>query len=69
LSKSRAWEKDGTCHKQRIESFCKARDVGMETFVECLEEDPYECPYSMLLDSVHYCKHPLRIHIAKKVKN
>jgi hypothetical protein len=58
-----------TCQKQRIEHLCKARDVGLERFVECLEEDPYECPYSMLLASMHYCKYPLRISIAKQLKN
>ena len=68
LSKIRRGSQGVTCHKQRIEDFCKARDVGLETFVECLEEDPFECPYSMLLDSVPYCKHPLRIDIAKKMK-
>jgi hypothetical protein len=68
LSKSRRGSQGVTCHKQRIVDFCKARDVGLETFVECLEEDPLECPYSMFLDSAHYCKHPLRIDIAKKMK-
>ncbi len=54
------------CHKQRIDNLCQARDVGIERFVECLEEDPHECPYSMLIGHVHYCKYPLRILIAKK---
>ena len=56
-------------HRQSIRSLCKAKDVGLETFVECLEEDAEECPYSMLLAGVHYCKHSLRIHIAKNRKD
>ncbi len=60
-------EESCKCQKQRIESLCKARDVGLQTFVECLEEDPYECPYAMFVGR-HYCKYPLRVHIAKKLK-
>jgi hypothetical protein len=55
--------------KQRIDNLCKARDVGLERFVECLEKYPFECPYSMLLSSVYYCKYPLRISIAKQLKH
>lgn len=60
--------KDCKCGKKRIESLCKARDIGLETLVECLEEDPDQCPYSIFANG-HYCKYPLRIHIAKKLSD
>jgi hypothetical protein len=59
---------DFNCYKQGAESFCKAGDVGLETFVECFEEYPYGCPFSMSLSGVYYCKCPLRVHIVKKLK-
>ena len=56
-----------TCSKG-FDPPCNARDVGLHTFVECLEEDPDDCPFSMLLDGVHYCKCPLCIDIAKQLE-
>jgi hypothetical protein len=45
-------------YKQESENLCKAQDVGLETFVECLEEHPHECPFSRDLAGIHYCKCP-----------
>ncbi len=56
------------CHDQGIENLCKAEDVGLHTFVECLEEDPYGCQFSMYLAGAHYCKCSVRVYIAKKLK-
>jgi hypothetical protein len=28
------------CHEQGIARLCKAKDLGLESFAECLEEDP-----------------------------
>jgi hypothetical protein len=49
------------CYKSGFENLCKARDIGLETFIECLEEDPHDCPFSMRLHGVDYCKCPLRV--------
>jgi hypothetical protein len=60
--------KDFKCYRSGFEALCKARDVGLETFIECFEDDPFDCPFSMRLHGVHYCKCPLRVYIAKKLK-
>ncbi|MBW2174042.1 MAG: hypothetical protein JRF64_05250 [Deltaproteobacteria bacterium] len=60
--------KDFKCYKSGFEVLCKARDVGLETFLECLEENPQECPFSKLLAAWYICKCPLRIYIAKELK-
>ena len=54
-----------TCCTEGLENLCKARDVGLETFIECLEDDPYICAFSIRLSGLSYCKCPLRVYIAK----
>jgi hypothetical protein len=68
LSENMAGIEDGKCYKKRIEGLCRAEDIGLDSFVQCLEENPHECPHSTLLYGAHYCKHPLRVDIAKKLK-
>ena len=60
--------KDFKCCTGGLENLCKARDIGLETFIECLEDDPLDCPFTMRLHGVIYCKCPLRVYIAKKLK-
>jgi hypothetical protein len=43
------------CHPRGIQDFCKARDIGMESFVECLEEEPFDCSYGHSM----FCSFPL----------
>jgi hypothetical protein len=57
-----------SCCTEGFETLCKARDVGKQTFLECLEPNPRECPFSKLLAAWYICKCPLRIYIAKKLK-
>jgi hypothetical protein len=56
------------CHKLGVENLCKARDIGMESFVLCLEEEPFECISSVFFAHSWYCSCPPRVHIAKELK-
>jgi len=60
--------KDFKCYKSGFEKLCKAQEVGLETFLECLEEDPYECPFSLSFGDMFLCECPLRVYITKKLK-
>jgi hypothetical protein len=60
--------KDFKCYTSGFENLCKAQEVGLETFLECLEEDPYECPFSLSFAGMFLCECPLRVYIAKKLK-
>ena len=60
--------KDFECYKSGFEILCSAKDIGLETFVKCLEEDPLECQFSMPYGHTRFCHCPLRIYIAKKLK-
>ena len=62
-----ACPKNFKCYRSGLETLCKARDVGLETFIECLEENPNQCPFSMRLHGHDFCKCPLRVYIAKKL--
>jgi hypothetical protein len=44
---------------------CKAKDVGLDSFAECLEKDSYRCPFSVAYARTRYCISPARVYIAK----
>jgi hypothetical protein len=56
--------KDFKWFKPGLGFTCKAKDIGLESFVECLEMD--SCPFSIPFGYTHYCKCPARVHEAKK---
>jgi hypothetical protein len=55
------------CMETGFDKSCKARDVGLEGYLECLEEDAAVCPFSVPYGSTHFCKCPLRIYICKNL--
>ena len=58
--------KDFQCCKEGLENLCKAKDIGMEEYVECLEEHAHSCTFSVPFgSSSFFCHCPLRVHIAK----
>ncbi len=60
--------KDFRCWKSGLEVLCKARDIGQESFLECLEENPQECKFSLSFGYSYFCQCPLRVYIAKELK-
>ena len=59
--------KDFMCYKSGFSSLCKAKDIGMETFLDCLNEKSYDCKFSIYTGKYYICKCPLRIYVAKKL--
>jgi hypothetical protein len=55
-------------YKPGVGFTCKAKDVGLDTFAECLEKDSHSCPFSMSCGDSPFCISPLRVYAAKKVK-
>lgn len=47
---------------------CKARDIGLKSYVKCLEKDSCRCPFSVSYAHSHYCTCSVRIHMTKKLK-
>jgi hypothetical protein len=60
--------KDFRCYKSGLKVLCKAKDIGLDTYLECMEVYPQKCPFSVAFGYSHFCKCPLRVYIAKKLK-
>lgn len=60
--------KDFQCYKSGFQILCKARDVGVQTFVECLEEYPQACTFSFSLYGWSYCRCPVRVYVVKNLR-
>jgi hypothetical protein len=59
---------DFSCCEDNFSNVCQAKDVGASFFLECLEENPQQCEFSLHFGDAYFCQCPLRIYIAKKLK-
>jgi hypothetical protein len=60
--------RDFRCCKSGFRTLCKAKDIGLETFLECLEESPRDCQFSLPFADIYLCECPLRVYVSKKLK-
>ncbi len=60
--------KNFQCAESGFERLCSARDLGLETFLECLEEKPWGCTFAVSFGERYFCECPLRVYAAKKLK-
>ncbi len=56
------------CYGSGHEKVCEAKDIGLESFLVCLERNSTGCKFSVVFGDVNFCECPLRIYIAKKLK-
>jgi len=56
------------CITEGLEKLCEAEELGPDLLVECLEENPSACLFSLHFGNRYYCECPLRIYICKKLK-
>jgi hypothetical protein len=56
------------CYKSGFKNLCKAEDIGIESFLVCLEKEPSDCKFSIPFGDGFFCQCPLRVYIAKKMK-
>ncbi|MCP4368088.1 MAG: hypothetical protein GY797_08285 [Deltaproteobacteria bacterium] len=59
---------DFRCAKSGFERLCKAKDFGLESYLECLEENPYDCNFALPFGHSYFCQCPLRVYLWKKLK-
>jgi hypothetical protein len=45
-----------------------SQGIRLESFVECLEEDPQTCPIVIPIASRYLCRCRLRIYVAKQLE-
>jgi hypothetical protein len=55
-------------HEPGVGFTCKARDIGLGSFAECLETQSYSCPFSVSYEDAYYCKCFPRVYIARELK-
>jgi hypothetical protein len=56
------------CYVSGFDNLCRARDIGIESYLECLEKNPKSCAFSFPFGLIYLCQCPLRIFIAKNLK-
>jgi hypothetical protein len=47
---------------------CKAKDIGLDSFVQCLEKDARWCPFSVSYAYSYFCKSPARVYAVKELE-
>ncbi|MEW5746384.1 MAG: hypothetical protein AB1805_13210 [Nitrospirota bacterium] len=60
-----------SCYNSKFNNLCKALDIGLESFLICLEEKkngPRSCKFSVPFGDTFFCQCPLRVYIAKSLK-
>jgi hypothetical protein len=60
--------RDFKCYKLRVGISFPKKDNGSALFLECLEEDPVQCKFSMSFGYSHLCQCPLRMFISKELQ-
>ncbi|UCF81990.1 MAG: hypothetical protein JSV50_12320 [Desulfobacteraceae bacterium] len=53
------------CRQRGIENRCSVKDVGLEGFVACLEDNSLDCVHWIIFGHACYCSCPVRVFIAK----
>ena len=56
------------CTKSGFDVLCKARRVGMNNYLECLESNPTQCKFASPLLDVYHCECPVRECVFEKLK-
>ena len=59
--------KDFACSKSEFKNLCKAKDIGIESFVQCLESGAWQCEFSFSFGYSYFCRCPLRVYILKNL--
>lgn len=60
--------KDFKCIDSGFENLCKAKDFGLENYLECLEHNPHGCKFALRFGDGYFCQCPLRVYLNKKLK-
>lgn len=59
--------KDFACYKSGFSKMCKIEDIGLESFVKCLEDNSLSCEFSSRIGETNLCRCPLRIYAARNL--
>jgi hypothetical protein len=60
--------RDFMCYKSGFEKLCKVEDIGLESFLICLNGLAEKCKFSVHFSDQYFCQCPLRKYICQKIK-
>ncbi|MFC1552721.1 hypothetical protein ACFL6P_09200 [Candidatus Latescibacterota bacterium] len=60
--------KDFNCVESGFARLCKAKNLGDENLLVCLDPDLLDCVFTMSFGNSYYCQCPLRKYIKKKLR-
>jgi hypothetical protein len=60
--------KDFKCYKSEFEHLCEMKDLGMDSFLKCVDKEATSCTFAIFFGGAYCCRCPLRIYIAKELK-
>lgn len=55
------------CCASDLQDICKAQNIGVNSFIRCLFEEPENCKFAVPLGSTYLCKCPVRALILEKL--
>ena len=61
--------KNFKCAGSGFKRLCKAKYIGLERFLKCLETNPADCSFAMQVGDQYYCDCPLRVYLERKLKS
>ena len=60
--------KEVKCTEINFKHLCKARDIGLEHNLECLESQALiQCKFALRFDAMHFCQCPVRVYFKKNL--
>ena len=60
-------KKDFECVNSGFENLCKAKDIGLKKYLDCLKSSPQSCQFALSFGKGYLCRCPLRIYIKKRI--
>ena len=54
------------CNESGFKTLCKASYLGQDKYVECLDDKPRQCSFSLTFGHTFLCNCPLRVRMAKE---
>lgn len=55
------------CCQSAFANICQAKDIGLESYLKCMEPECFECAFCFYYGSVSYCSCELRRYIARHI--
>ena len=56
------------CKEAGFKQLCKARNTNLDKYLECLDDNPKLCKFSLSFGYSYFCDCPLRIFIKKELR-